>query len=52
MIIRVQFSEEYGLVFSIWSIYSVDPQTTLFHLLDDIHSGIYLFFILRTVLPD
>ena len=52
MIICVPFPDENGLFSSRWSIYSADPQTTLFHLLDDIDSGIYLFFILPTILPD
>ena len=39
MIICVQFSGGNGFAFSKWSAYSVDQWTTLFHMLDDIHSG-------------
>ena len=52
MIVCVQFPNKNGLDFSRWSIYSVDPRATHFHLLDEIILCIYLFFILSTVLPD
>ena len=55
IIICVQFSDENGLVFSRWSVQSVDPQITLFHLLDDNHWGWYLSFlylIYSITLPD
>ena len=45
MIICVQLADENGLVFSSWSVYSKDPQTTLVHLLHDIHSGTSLFYL-------
>ena len=43
MIIRVQFCSDKNEIISKWSIYSVDPRTTLFELLDKIHSGIAKF---------
>ena len=43
MIIRVQFCSDKNEIISKWSIYSVDPRTTLFELLDKIHSGIVYF---------
>ena len=43
MIIRVQFCSDKNKIISKWSIYLVDPRTTLFELLDKIHSGIVYF---------
>ena len=43
MTIRVQFCSDKNEIISKGSIYSVDPRTTLFELLDKIHSGIVYF---------
>ena len=49
MIIRVQFYSKKNEIIPKWSIYSGDPRTTLFELLDKIHSGfVYFLFSVAT----
>ena len=43
MIVRVQFCKK-SVIFFKWAVFSVPAETTLFQLLDQIHSGMFLIF--------
>ena len=42
-VVRVQFRKKSLIIFK-WAVFSVPAETTLFQLLDQIHSGMFLIF--------
>ena len=43
-VVRVQFCKKSLIIFK-WAVFSVPAETTLFQLLDQIHSGMFLIFL-------